>query len=473
LAAPVHGAFDEQHNLEAGARLSRAARLALSAAGASVVLLLGCACTTGDRAGTAPVPVPPEYAATYQSMSEGLAAWEKLMDQLLPEPAEQPLVFGAHLDSANGNRASALLDPATLARIDSELDRLVQLGVRGITLDITFPLLNADYPHSAEYLEFYAAVAQRIRDRKMTLTVDQQLALSGTDATTVAFDYTKLPLADFTTLYRTMAQAIVDRLHPDYLTLMAEPDTFAARTGYFDAAKLVQGALPLMQSLTKGLNRGTTKLGAGAGAWVVNAGGVAFELTAKARFDYISLHVRPVDTRTPGLLRQVVENARLSRAPIVIDSAWQAKIPKGATANEGVVPALQAFPREAFSFWAPLDARFLGLLVRFARMNNVVYVAPSSSTLLFAYADYNSKTNALGYAEFSRIVDTAAKAAIKDGTFSVAGEAYRAAMLATAIPSPTAAAPVTGATPTAAKSAPTAAGTPGTPPPQATPLGAR
>jgi hypothetical protein len=368
------------------------------------------------------VAVPQEYAALYQSLSTQLDGWQRTLDSQTAAPGAAAPVFGAHLVAANGNRGAALLDATTLPVVDGTLDRLKELGVGGVTLSVSFPLLNADYPRSADYLKFYETVAEHVRDRGLKLTVEQHIVFHGTLFSSVPFDFSTLPFDQFKAEFHAMAQLIIDHLHPDYLTLLSEPDTFVRLTGYQQAVGPANAA-SMIDTVVSGLQRGTTKVGAGAGSWLPNAADYDRAFAASS-IDYLSLHVYPVggDALTNG--QAVVDTARAAGKPIVLDEAWLYKASPGEGPAMSFDQNVQVFRRDVYSFWAPLDARFLALLAQFVRVNDVAYVAPFWTTFFWGNVDYSAATKDLGYAQLTQQVNRAVLQALQGDTFSSTGNAW-------------------------------------------------
>jgi hypothetical protein len=368
-----------------------------------------------------PAQVPAEYSQLYQSLSQGLDAWQQSLQQRSVTGATAP-IFGAHLLVANANRGTALLEPSTMTAVDSSLDRLKQLGVQGVTITISFPLLNADQPQAADYLSFYATVARHVRDRGLKLSVEQHVAFSGTPFSSVPFDYTKLPFDQFVALDHRMSQLILDNIHPDFLTLLSEPDTFGSLTGYKQAST-PDGAAAMVGAVLAGLNRGQTKIGAGAGSWLQNAPQYD-DAFARTSIDYIDLHIYPITPATIQVSQAVADAAKSAGKPVVLDEAWLYKV----TGIGGVdQEALQEL-RDPFSFWSPLDSRYLALLAQFARANNIAYVAPFWSTFFWAYVDYGPNTKDLQLAPLQQMTNQAVSQALRDGTFTDTGKAYSSAI---------------------------------------------
>lgn len=369
---------------------------------------------------TAPA-IPTEYAALARTVTQGLDAWQSTLNAASPSGASAT-VFGAHLLVANANRGPALLNAASLAAVNPMLDRFQQLGIRGVTVTINFPLLNPDRPDASRYLAYYEAVAQRIRAHGMALSVEQHVEFSGTAFSSVAFDYSTLPFDQFVAQFRAMTQLLIDHLHPDRITLLSEPDTFAQLTGY-TSGSTPAGAAAWIARAIAGVDRGSTWLGAGAGSWLRDAPAYD-EAFARLPLDYIDLHIYPVNATIAGTLQQIADVARSAGKPLVIDEAWLQKLGPGDSG--GVHQADAVFRRDAYSFWQPLDRRFLDLVAAYARASGALYVSPFWSTYFWAYLDYGPDTQDLPYAQITAAVNAKANAAVGSGTFTPTGTAYGA-----------------------------------------------
>ena len=377
-------------------------------------LLAGCATAPAATAG---IP-PAEWATTFGSLSRSLDAWEAALPAARPGAAP---IFGAHVLAANANRGPGLLDPQTMPLVDATLDRLAALGVRGATFSISFPLLDPDQPRAADYLAFYETAARHVRDRGMTLSVEQHVAFSGTPFSSIRFDYATLPFDRFVALDHDMAATIIERVRPDFLTLLSEPDTFVRLTGYRQAAAPA-GAAAMIGRVVAGLDRGPTKLGAGTGSWLPDAAAYATAF-AHTSVDYVDLHIYPLNAAAIGGAQAVVDAARAAGKPVVLDEAWLYKMGPGETVG-GWEQTAEYFRRDAFSFWSPLDARFLDLVARFARANGIGYVAPFWTTYFWGWVDYGPGTKDLSYARVAQLANGAVMVGLREGTFTPTGRAY-------------------------------------------------
>ena len=81
----------------------------------------------------------------------------------------------------------------------------------------------------------------------------------------------------------------------------------------------------------------------------------------------------------------------------------------------------------AYSFWAPQDAEYLGEVIDLAYWKQLLYVSPFDSNLFFANVDYN-QTSGLTTAQLSVQETEAATAALIAGTLSPLGQWYAAAV---------------------------------------------
>jgi hypothetical protein len=368
----------------------------------------------------APPAVPAEYAKMYQSLSAALDLWQQTLDRQ-PPVANAQSIFGAHVLAANGNRGAQLLQPMTLPMVDLTLDRLKQLGVGGVTISISFPLLNEDQPQSADYLRFYETVGEHVRARGLYFTVEQHIAFSDTPFSTVKFDYRQLPFADFITAFHHMARLIIEHVKPDALTLLSEPDTFVKLTGY-QQARDPAGAARMIERVVQGLDRSHTKIGAGCGAWLRNA--PEFDRAfAAGPVDYLSLHIYPIGPGVFTLCQQIADIARAAGKPVILDEAWLSKT-EARTQVADFNQMADIFGRDAFSFWAPLDAKFFANVAHFARVNGVAYVAPFWTTYFWGNVDYAPDTQGLPFDQLRRRANRAATAALQAGTFTPTGQAW-------------------------------------------------
>ena len=340
-----------------------------------------------------------------------------------PQQSRAP-VFGADLVVADSNRGSVLLDPTTLPGVALTLDRFRELGVRGVTLAIGYPLLVRGFSGRRRYLGFYEAVARAARRRGMRVAVEQIVLFSNSVFSPWRIDFRGLTLQRFTAEQHQMAQTIIDALHPDYLTVLHEPDTYATLTGLKQfnhpsmAAQYVRGVL-------RGLRRGRTKVGAGSGTW--SSPEYVRQFAAHTSVDYIDLHVY---WTYPGAITAGYRMAQFAdryHKPIVIDEAWLYKsVGTGVEGTASLAGWAAVFRRDVFDIFQPLDAAFLTNVSAFARTVGALYISPFWTSQFFAYVPYGPATQDLSYQKLQDGLEpAAAAAAITNDQFSATGLRYR------------------------------------------------
>ncbi len=136
----------------------------------------------------------------------------------------------------------------------------------------------------------------------------------------------------------------------------------------------------MFRSILDGLDRGTTQMAAGIGTWN-STRFLTLEL-ARVKLDAVTIHLYPAGPRQLDTLAEACRIAREAGKPILLDEAWLYKIGPGE--NEGMATSEKVFKRNIWSFWTPLDQRFLTAVDAFARAENLTYLSPFWSHLYFA-----------------------------------------------------------------------------------------
>lgn len=329
------------------------------------------------------------------------------------------VVFGAELLPANGNRGPDLLTPQAMNGVTIFLDRLRELGVQGVTIPIGYPLYTPDFPRYGEYVRFFKQVAQEVRKRDLKFALESAVAFANTPFSNLKIGYAGLNFEKFKAERKQMIRSLVEDLNPDYLNLGAEPDTEYQLTGVKELNSPERYAEYIDYVLT-GLDRGGTKIGAGIGTW----GNVQYlEALVKTGLDSIHTHIYPV---TGNYLRNLVAIADIAKQHgkrLILDEAWLLKVDRP-LANS-VASSPEAFRRDAFSFWAPLDQKFLATIARSAKSLGIEYISPFWTQFFFGYVDYNSDTANLSYQELAAMANRAAANNILSGRFTSTGEFYK------------------------------------------------
>ena len=361
--------------------------------------------------------IPAPYRETYFALSAELERFQRnLQSQWNGE--KHPVTFGANLLAANAHRGEALLSPKTYQGVLLYLDRLEGLGIQGVTVSIGYPVLSASLPRAAEYWGFYEKLAQEVHRRGLKLHIERGVLFNLKTFTDLEFDYKGMSLEKYRATKIEDMQAILDRLHPDYLSIGNEPSVESRLTGL---ALTVESYTKLVREVVAALRPSGTLIGAGTGTWDDPA--YVLRLARETDLDYIDLHLYPIVGEN---LQRTVELADLARAhgkKVIIGEAWLYKA-SGAEAAGGL-DWQSVMARDVFSFWQPLDQAFLRALATLAHAKQIDYVSPFWSKYFFSYVDYSQKLARLPPKKLLRAADEAGVEAIVAGDYSATGRAYQ------------------------------------------------
>jgi len=364
-------------------------------------------------------PVPEEYQALYASLEASLESFQDYLDQR-SDGATSSTVFAAELLVANGNRGDVLLQPATMIGVKLYLDRFQELGVQGVTVAISFPLLSPDFPRSAEYLRFFQEVAQEIHGRGLKMLVESGPVFPDPEYSGVQVDFSRFTTESYFQAKREQLLLIAREVRPDYLAISGEPTTEKMLTGLsFPPAEYAAFA----QETADDIDRSTGILvGAGAGTWEDPAYIRAF--IASPSLDFINMHVYPLSSAYDNYLQRAVDWAELARASgkkLVMGESWLYK----ASPPEVAKPYQEIYRRDVFSFWEPLDTRFIEAIAGLAHYQGFEYVSLFWANYFFSYLDYDEATKNLSAVELMSLANQAASKSIVAGNFSRTGEAFQ------------------------------------------------
>jgi hypothetical protein len=364
-----------------------------------------------------PQDVPERYRPVYREID---AEIDRQLP-LIPLPWGQKktdTAFGVELLVANSNRGETLLSERVLQATALTLDRLKALGVQCVSLSLQFPVLTRSHPRTAEYREFYRGVAAEIRKRGLMIVAEMGSAFREPEFSQVDVDYHGLKREKFGAGLREMAEAVIADIRPEFLTILSEPDTQTRNTGLpFSASEFAA----TVKQVVKDLDHPGVKLGAGAGSW---ASVDYFKaLAAIPELDYLDFHIYPVQYGfASDRVLKAAEIARAKGKRVSIGEAWLYKV-SGREFNR--IPPVEAFGRDAFSFWQPLDENFIQLVVNLARTIDAEFCSFFWMKYLYGYVDHTPETSRLGPGQLMKLSDSAAAENILKGALSPTGERFR------------------------------------------------
>ena len=407
-----HRRSQSTHRLLVGGVLATAVALWAVGVGVAGVASGAPALTVSSQP---PGPVPAQYAAQYSTIAAQVQSFARDSGSA---PSSAATTIGTELLSANGNIGAGLLRVGAIDGVINELNAFQALGVTGVTVDVSFPLLLSSTPDSAGYLAFYEQVATQVHLRHLVLSVEENPVFVGTPLTTLQVSYAGLTLSTYAAEQRAQAQTIVDDLHPTYLSLLTEPDTFADALGL--PLNTPKNAVAVVADELAGLHRGSTLVGAGTGTWLSPA--IDAALLRGTAIDYLDVHVYPLTAVDVSNLMTDVAAAKRAGKTLVMDETWLSK--PTPTSGSGPAGAPAELKVKSYSFWGPLDMSYVTAMVGFVRAEGFSYVSFfDGARAFFGYLPWSPALAAASYQEFSAEYNGVVSAAMASGTISGTGEA--------------------------------------------------
>jgi hypothetical protein len=361
--------------------------------------------------------VPLKYQAEYTALGGILDSFNSSLGSY--PSSHNALVFATELLPANGNRGPALLEPNNLASVATNLNALQAMGVRGVTIAIGYPLLDPSFPNSAQYLSYFEQVVSMVHARGMKVLIESQILFANTPYSPLTFDWSSLPYSQYVTNHIAQDQLIINQIHPDYLELGVEADTEAYLSGY-SQLNTPSGWTGYIEQLLSSLNKGNTKLVAGAATWI----GTPF-LTGFAndpRLDMISTHVYPIYGHNLQTLLDIAQIARQNGKRLVIDEAWEQKVLQ--PVHGGQIGGPSITQQDVFAFWSPVDSRFLTLMAKLGEIYPVEFLSPFNEEYFFAYLNWTPALDVQGYFQLRTQLDLIVAQNMGSNTLSPTGMMY-------------------------------------------------
>jgi len=365
------------------------------------------AVTIGNLTTTPSSAVPSPFLATWNGAAAALSAFEGTLDAAWDRQPHST-VHGAQLFTANCHRGAELLTGSALAGNAILLDQYRALGIQGVTIAISYPLLMSDFPGSADYLAFYQALAAEVRARGMYLNVESgvMFGVGGFTTLPVAAYYSGKTLAQHIAGRAAVASTVASALQPDLLLVGAEPDVEALLVG--QPVHLLANAVTMYTAITDAVNATAPNLpvGAGVGSWFAAAAQFATAYVAIPNLDVIDVHVYPVDADYLPRASEVAAIARAAGKRIAVTEAWFHKEVGQLVGGGDQWATVSA--NNVFGFWQPLDQKFLAVLLKWVHHERIDYVAPFWLQTAFAQLPYDGTTSVLTPTQLQNMLATAA-----------------------------------------------------------------
>ncbi|MBN2103065.1 T9SS type A sorting domain-containing protein [bacterium] len=362
--------------------------------------------------------VPDPYQALYATLDAKLIE----IDQSLTiawDGKKYCTNYCTSLMTANSGRGEALLEPKVLDNIEYYLDAFEALGVRAVDIAIQYPVLVTSFPKSQDYLNFYKAVVQKVRDHEFRLIIGCQSTFRDSifGKLDVEAFYEGLDKARFKAEKKQMIETIINELKPDYLTIETEPSTQGMNLGL---NYTVNDVVEYVQYFLNGLDKKGTLIGGGAGTWdeidYIDA------IAQLPEIDYIDYHIYPViqDFFVDRVFK-IDSIATRYQKKLVIGECW---LHKADETDLQTLPAHVLFARDIFSFWIPLDSLFTECVVKLSHLSKCEVTSLIWATYLFSYMDYLPEHETMPLDQLYNMGYTASGPNMLSKTFSSTGALY-------------------------------------------------
>jgi len=359
-----------------------------------------------------------KYQPLYNEISAKLDTFDNSLNSV-PNGIKNKITFGAELLPANGHQGEKLLTEDNYEGTLVYLDALQSLGIQGVKVSINYPLLAPDFPNSDRYLEYYKNLAQELRKRNMKILVAIGNLFSDPSFTDLQVSFSNLTFAEYRQTKRQIAERIINEIHPDFLTLANEPSTEAMTTGL---KVTVPEFTETVRYVLSGLDRSGVLIGAGAGTW--NSLDYVKSLARNTDIDYIDIHIYPANYLEQALTMADIASASNKR--LIIGEAWTYKAYDSELGDlSHIATQSEMFSRDVYSFWEPLDSKFLEILVKITKYKGYEFISPFWSRYFFGYLDYETIPKNLTYKQLSQLSNQKAVLNIMNHRLTYTGITYQ------------------------------------------------
>ncbi|MCA9937076.1 MAG: hypothetical protein KC418_00420 [Anaerolineales bacterium] len=366
--------------------------------------------------------VPADYNALYETLDQNLDTFEE--NVLTQAPAVSSTFWSGELTPASGNLGPALLEPRSMQLVREYLDGLRGMGLTGVGVQISYPLLVPDYPDADKYLSFYQQVVREAHQRGFKVLIETSPVFAGTEFSNVSVDYRGLTKEAYFQQRKDMVLLIASEIRPDYLSLTHEPTTEVALTG---VRMNVDDFVNFVKDTLNSLDRSAGILyGAGNGTWEDST--YIDRYIQETSVDFINLHIYPVANDQGNQLEiaaNLSQQAINAGKRLVIGETWLYKATTQELAQPlGKVSLGEYYARDPYSFWQPLDIHFIQSIVDLGRTYNYDFISFFWSRYFFGYVNYNDVPKNINSTQLFRLANQAAYANMQQGQYSYTGQAY-------------------------------------------------
>jgi hypothetical protein len=412
-----------------------------------------------------PLPIPAQYQTLYNDLQDAIdtedgqisSAWDGKL---------YGVDYATELLTADGNGGFGILQPAVKAMMLKELQAEHDMGATAVTVQIGFPIFDENLYTSLgqtqqqagqtvqTWIDYYSSVAQAIHGLGMKMVVEANplltLATGSANSIDVSGYYKSLDAASYEQRRSAHNILVAQTIKPDYLLLQTEPTTDAVNSQNRALAALMSDPnadTEMIRGFVADLDQGQVPglhssilVGSGVGSWQADWQSYITNLAGIPGLDKLDTHVYNLQPGLDeiGIAEQVADVAHAAGKGASVSEYWFHKS-TSLSGFTGADPLLDVRARDSFSFWSPLDQRFLSMMVKLANYKQFDYVSAFGFFYWFTLIDYPSLTtpcppvypaqnateNAACNAKIQTLRNQDAGRALSSGQLSSTGTAFR------------------------------------------------
>ena len=367
--------------------------------------------------------MPPAYQSIYDELKPKLEQLIASVDEKW-DGTKSEVFFCSDLSICNTQiQKTRLLTPGYYALTVQMMDALVDMGMKAVRFNFSYPFLVTGFPESDRYLDLFGRIVQAAKARNMTVFIKCTSTNTNPDygAADPAVDafMNQLTSSRYKTEKRQMIETIIQILRPDYLTVEDEPETMEAATGLVYTPDSLENYIAYFLD---GLDKAGCRIGAGVGSWEPRA--YVDRLVEIPGLDYLDIHVYPVNLNfVDDNLFYIQEKAEAFGKPLVFGECWLNKT--GIQDIGSDLTPVDRFKRDVFGFWFPLDSLYTRLLADFAYYSDAEIVTLYWTSLFFNTLEYQDGYKDLSADSLYALTIPQALENMQNRIFSPIGRFYR------------------------------------------------
>ena len=369
---------------------------------------------------------PPPVPSTFQDLYTELDNYLINFNTTLGTPAPYPYLLCGNLLAANGNSGPGLING--MPDVQLQINALKAMGAQAIMIEIGFPMLYEPFLTSqgqsySAYVSFYQNVALAVRQAGMKLVIENDTLLvndvqAGWDA---APFYATLNWTQYMQARGQTALTIAQTLQPDYMMVLAQPQTEYDDSGQAEA-NTPSGSAALLSQILSTVQPAIPNLPLGAGVGTSQENALSFiQQYVTLPVNFIDMHIYPVNDNYLPIALQIISTAQAAGLPVSMTECWLWKV---RDSEINVLSIDQIRGRDPFSFWSPLDVYMIQTMENLANYSQMIFMNPFGEYYYYAYQTYDDSTMNLTPDQIISQESALAQAAVQQASFTPTALGY-------------------------------------------------